>query len=199
MDAESQQQTPDRREEVTLDFLAGLETPVRPGGLPVVHRAVEDAAGGSGGKDPKARAGSAPVGELTAEGSTGGNTKGGVRPNSRMGVPNYQPSEAAAAVWAYIAMSEYKAIQPMVEQLKRIAVEYPKKAKQLALMGKWSCSRTVEESAALRTTSPQSIYGKAKKVMETIQSSITPVWHQVVAEQRSGWGTEDFVRETKIR
>ena len=114
-------------------------------------------------------------------------------------MPNYQASEAVAALWAYIAMSEYKAIQPMAEQLKRIAVEYPRKAKQLALIGKWSCSRTVEESSALRTATPQSIWNKAKKVIETIQSSITPTWHQVKAEQRSGWGAEDLIRETKLR
>ena len=33
--------------------------------------------------------------------------------SSRAGCPNYHPCEAVAAVWAYIAMSEYKAIQPM--------------------------------------------------------------------------------------
>ena len=34
---------------------------------------------------------------------------------TRAGVPNYFPSEAVAAVWAYIATSEYTAIQPMSE------------------------------------------------------------------------------------
>jgi hypothetical protein len=204
MDADNTQSTPVRAAGVTEDWLAGLETP---GGIRGGPEAVVDAEDAHNGDGALEAVGSAGLGNGSSGGFArdptaveGAEKQAAAKGTStRAGVPNYVPSEAVAAVWAYIAMSEYKAIQPMAEQLQRIAMEYGKKALQLSNMGKWKCSRTPEQSAALRTPAPQGIYNKAKKMMETITSSITPIWHNVKAENRSGWGNEDFIRETKLR
>ena len=186
---------------VTEDWLAGLETPEGIRGRSAAVDAAEDAPNGDGEHEEQGIAGSVPLdsggGQVASEQATTKvhyNLKG-----PRAGVPNYVPCEAVAAVWAYIAMSEYKAIQPMAEQLQRIALEYPRKARELFTLGKWRCPRTPEQSAALRTPGPQGIHNKAKKVLETITSTITPLWHAVKGENRSGWGVDDYIRETKLR
>ena len=189
---------------VTEDWLAGLETPEGIRGRSAAVDAAEDAPNGVGEHEEHGIAGSVPLdsggGQVPAEdASEQATTKVHNLKGARAGVPNYVPCEAVAAVWAYIAMSEYKAIQPMAEQLQRIALEYQRKTRQLFTLGKWRCPRTPEQSAALRTPGPQGILNKAKKVLETITSTITPLWHAVKGENRSGWGVDDYIRETKLR
>ena len=65
-------------------------------------------------------------------------------------------------VWAYIAMSEAVAQQPMQEQLRRICDSHKFKSLELKRRGLWACARTPEESYKLMTANPKSLYARAK-------------------------------------
>ncbi len=120
-------------------------------------------------------------------------------PGKRSSVPNYTSDEVVVVVWAYIAMSEEEAIQAMPAQLRRIARNYPVKAKDLARQGRWNCPRTPEQSAEMRCSNPCALLARAKKAIEVIMNKITPVWHKLKAEFHNGWGLEDFLNETRLR
>lgn len=121
--------------------------------------------------------------------------------SKRASVPNYKSEEVVATVWAFIAMSGEEQIQTMAAQLGRLERMYLPKAKELQRLGRWPspASRTPEESAGLRAKNPQSLHARAKKAIEVIVNTICPIWYTVKREQQSGWGKEDFVRETKQR
>ena len=118
---------------------------------------------------------------------------------SKRSVPNYASDEVVAAVWAYIAMSEEEANQAMPTQLRRIARHYPLKARELFRLGKWRCARAPDQSGELRCANPSALMARAKKAMEIVMNQITPVWHKVKSEHHSGWGTSEFIMETKKR
>jgi hypothetical protein len=119
----------------------------------------------------------------------------------RVSVPNYKSEEVVATVWAYIAMSEEEQIQTFAAQLTRLERLYLPKAKELHRLGRWPLhgSRTPEESAEIRAKNPSSLHARAKKAIEVIVNVICPIWSAVKREQQSGWGKEDFIRETKKR
>ncbi len=115
--------------------------------------------------------------------------------------PNYKSEEVVATVWAYIAMSEEEQIQTTAMQLSRLERMYLPKAKELHRLGRWAstAARTPEQSAELRSKNPASLHARAKKAIEVIVNVIGPIWVAVKREQQSGWGKEDFIRETKQR
>ncbi len=98
-------------------------------------------------------------------------------------------------------MSEEEQIQTMQAQLSRIARMYLPKAKEVDRVGRWPlhAQRTPEQSAELRIAKPLSLHQRAKKAIEVIVNKICPIWSIVKREQQSGWGKEDFIRETKKR
>ncbi len=119
----------------------------------------------------------------------------------RVSVPNYKSEEVVATVWAYIAMSEEEQIQTFAAQLSRMERLYLPKAKELHRLGRWPLygSRTPEQSAEIRAKNPSSLHARAKKAIEVVVNVIYPIWSAVKREQQSGWGQEDFIRETKKR
>ena len=98
-------------------------------------------------------------------------------------------------------MGEEDPLQTYAAQLNRMARIYPVKAKDLKDLGKWpqNAPRCPEKSAEIRIQNPASLYQRAKKAIEVIVNQISPIWSIVLREQQSGWGKEDFIRETKKR
>ncbi len=119
----------------------------------------------------------------------------------RKGVHNYSSAEVVATVWAYIAMSEEEVVLCMASQLRRIATMYRLKAQELRSQGKWPENNRLspDQSADLRCGNPQSIYNHAKKAIEVVVNTVSPVWQLVKKEHHNGWGLSEFVQETKRR
>jgi len=97
-------------------------------------------------------------------------------------------------------MSEEEQIQTMQAQLSRIARVYLPKAKEIERVGRWPrhALRTLEQPIELRIAKPLSLHQRAKKAMDVLVNKICPIWSIVnKREQQSGWGRDDFIRETK--
>jgi len=166
-------------------------------GLPVVAEVVPDAVAVDALGVPDVAAASVPLAENP------GAAKTSVPPTKpkRVSAPNYKSEEVVATVWAYIAMSEEEQIQTFAAQLSRMERLYLPKAKELHRLGRWPLhgSRTPEQSAEIRAKNPSSLHARAKKAIEVVVNVICPIWSALKREQQSGWGKEDFIRETKKR
>jgi hypothetical protein len=112
---------------------------------------------------------------------------------------NWHADEHIALLWAAIAQSNFKQIQPLAELRKGTATRYLSKAKELVALRRWRCKRAPEDSFEARCKNPTTLWKMQGALRTAIVRDIVPLWTKLKKKQPSGWTKEQYVEETRVR